>query len=133
MLNFFSRYELLGMPKPDCIIFLDVTPAKAEALINARPTDSRSYLVDQTDHKDKLHVKSVLGFRLNAFLKRYETNRELQQHVRDAYLQVADVSVWHIINTLDANRGLKTVDEIQSEIRANVNKSFTRVVSEILF
>jgi|JI10StandDraft_1071094.scaffolds.fasta_scaffold46582_2 dTMP kinase len=57
MLNFFSRYELLGMPKPDCIIFLDVTPAKAEALINARPTDSRSYLVDQTDHKDKLHVK----------------------------------------------------------------------------
>lgn len=66
MLKFFDRYELLGMPKPDCIIFLDVPSANAEALINARPADSRSYLVDQTDHKDKLHPK--LCFRLaNAF------------------------------------------------------------------
>ena len=66
-------------------------------------------------------------------MKRYETNRELQQHVRDAYLQVADISVWHIVNSNDSDGKLKSINDIQSEIQTNVNKSFTRVVSDILF
>lgn len=64
---------------------------------------------------------------------RYESNREFQHFVRDAYLQVANVSVWHIVKSINDAERLKTIDEIQSEIRANVNKSFTRVISDILF
>ena len=63
------RYGLLSMPKPDCIIFLDVLPDEAEVLVSSRASDSRSYLTDVTDRKDK-----------------YESNKELQQHVRDAYV-----------------------------------------------
>jgi hypothetical protein len=56
-----------------------------------------------------------------------------KSNIFDRYLQVADVSVWHVINTSTNERKLKSIDEIQSEIRDRTMKSFTRVVSDILY
>lgn len=64
----------------------------------------------------------------------YESNRKLQSFVREAYQQVANPEVWHIIRTTaDVADGMRNVDDIQLDIREKVNDTLRRVVSKMLF
>lgn len=101
------EYELLGMPRPDCIIFLDIEPNQANELIKTRSGTVREYLAGE--ERDK-----------------YESNRNLQSYVRDSYQLVANSGVWHIVKTNDVGTTLRSVDEIQEDVRKIVRSRLNK-------
>jgi dTMP kinase len=98
------EYGLLGLPRPDCTVFLDIAPTSADVLIRTR--SGKDYL-DGVERD------------------RYEANRELQSYVRDAYHRYLKMDRSGTVVTIEANDGatLRSVDEIHADIKNFVSRA----------
>lgn len=92
------EYELLGLPRPDKVIVLDVRSSVASDMVVTKAP--RQYLEGQK--KDQ-----------------YESNHSLQYLVREQYLWLAQqYPEWHVVEcTLNDNSGPRSIEAIQADIR----------------
>ena len=94
-LNWLSEFEfeLLKLPKPDKIFFLDIPPEKSIALAHAR-SELKAGTKKDIHEQDK-----------NYLINSYKCGK-----------QVCDMFNWEVINCLDKNGELRTIQDISQEI-----------------
>ena len=90
---FHFEYELLGIPAPDRVIYLQVQPEVSQKLMSAR------YHGDES--KKDIH----------------EHNLDYMGHARQAAEYCADKLGWRTVHCTDGG-AMRTVEDIQAEIRA---------------
>lgn len=91
------EYDLVGLPRPDAVLFLDISVNTAQILISKK--EARQYL--QGEDKDL-----------------YESNERLQSSVANEYKRLADERTnYHSINVSDQNGSIYSADHIQKCIQ----------------
>ena len=95
------EHDILGLPKPDIVIFLDSTVRTSQALVSLK--DKRTYT-------DRVHdIQEASGSHLQAALEEFRN--------------LAIESNWEVINCLAPDGSLRTPFDIHSELLAHVNDS----------
>lgn len=92
------EYNLMEIPKPDLVLYLDVAPETGRHLLDKRYTGD--------ERKKDIHERSI------AF----------QQRSRQAALYCADKQGWTVIRC-DDNNGMRPQQDIAAEILATVRKA----------
>lgn len=88
---FSFEYGLLGLPKPDAVIYLDLPTAVTKALMASRR--------EKTGSHGDIH----------------ENDFDYLAHCRECALKIAESEGWHIINCADGG-SLRTIESIHLEI-----------------
>ena len=93
------EYNLLGLPRPDAVVFLDMPHEKALELMKERANK-----IDNSDKKD-IH----------------ERNTAYMRSCYDNAVYACDRCGWNHIMCVDENNNLKTIESINEEIMRIVN------------
>ena len=86
------EYNKLGLPKPDCVIFLDMPVEVSQRLMTGRYSGEEA--------KKDIH----------------ERDTDYLNHCRDRALYTADKCGWNVVRCCDENNCLKSIEEINKEI-----------------
>ncbi len=98
-LNWLWDYEFnkIGIPRPDCLVYLDIPVDKSQALMEQR------YGGDNA--KKDIH----------------ERDTEYLERCREAALYVAEKERWLVINCLDRQDNLRSIEDIEAAVWDAVN------------
>jgi dTMP kinase len=88
------EFSILGLPRPDIIFFLDLPVSFTEQLVLKK--DNRNY----TDKKKDLH----------------EADLDYMARSRAQYIRLADEEDWKVINCLDKEKNMLSIEEIHNKI-----------------
>lgn len=86
------EYNKLGLPKPDCVIFLDMPVEVSQRLMTGRYSGEEA--------KKDIHERDI----------------DYLNHCRDRALYTADKCGWNVVRCCDENNCLKSIEEINKEI-----------------
>jgi dTMP kinase len=95
------EHETFGLPKPDLILLLNMEPSLSSELVFKKAP--RDYL--EGEDRDA-----------------HESNSELQNAVQKTYVELAkdDTSVWAIIECSDNDQKLRSIEDIEKEVKAKI-------------
>ena len=97
---------LFGIPKDDCVILLNMPPEMGQKLKEQR-------LKEQNGLSSNGSEKDI-----------HESNAEYLRKSYDTALQVADYLGWKVVNCVDSEGRLKSIEEIHNEIYDIVQSVF---------
>ena len=90
-----AEYETLRLPRPDVVIYLDVTPERGRANVGTK---------DQRGHLDEANVDQ------------HEADQDFQARVAEVYRQLcAKNPDWHLVNCMEGEQ-MRSREEIHSAI-----------------
>ena len=96
------EYDVLGLPPPDLVIFLDSTVRLSQALVELK--EARTYT-------DKLHDIQ-------------EESKDHLQTALDQFRDLASSSSWRSIQCVSADGRLRTPNEIHKEVLEHIDNAF---------
>ena len=100
--------NLLGIPKDDCVILLNMPPEKAQELKQKR-------LKEQNGLSSNGSEKDI-----------HEDNADYLRRSYEIALKVADYLNWKVVDCVNSEGQLKTIEEINKEIMMIVESVFTK-------
>lgn len=91
------EYDVYGLPKPDCVVFLDMPADVSQKLVMKK--EARSY----TEKKKDLH----------------EDDRDHLTTSHDCFRELVELNGWDYVKCTNAD-GLRSIDDIQNDILSTV-------------
>jgi len=92
------EYNILGLPKPDLVLFIHMPWDIASQLLERKAPETREYI--EGGKKKDIHEADV----------------ERQRRAEETYLWLAEREGWPVIRCADDSGGLRSIDDIHREV-----------------